>query len=81
MKVLSEGNPTVLGTDAVILELSYSALDLPESLKGKLVPTRERVVIFKRGDTFYYLRYENFAVDFDRYNAAFDHVIKSLSPR
>lgn len=77
-KVLSESRMKLLGTEAVEFELSYRALDLPESLKAKLVPMRERVVIFKKNDKFYILRYENFAADFERLNPAFSQIIKTL---
>ncbi|HTY44635.1 MAG TPA: hypothetical protein VMD52_01420 [Patescibacteria group bacterium] len=78
MKVLSESRIKVLGAEALECRLSYGALDSPESLNAKLVPTDERVVVFKREDTFYFLRYENFSSEFDRYNKAFDHIIKTL---
>lgn len=77
-KVLSESKIKLLGEDALEFELSYRALDLPESLKAKLVPMRERVIVFKKNDKFYILRYENFAVDFDKFNPAFSQIIKTM---
>lgn len=80
-KALSRSRMKLLDTEAIVSEFAYKALDLPESLKAKLVPTREKVVIFKREDKFYFLRYENFAEDFGRYEQAFNRVIKSLKAR
>lgn len=77
-KALSESKMKLLGIEAIESELSYKAIDLPESLNAKLVPVRERIIIFKKSDKFYFLRYENFAKDFDRFNKTFSNIIKTL---
>lgn len=77
-KVLSESKIKLVRIEAIESELSYRAIDLPESLKAKLVPIRERVIIFKKNDKFYSLRYENFANDFGRFNEAFSNIVRTL---
>jgi len=39
---------------------------------------KERVVVFVKGDRAYYLDYENSAKNFNKYDKAFTHIIKSL---
>lgn len=77
-KVLSESKIKLLGQDAIEGELSYRAIDVAESLKAKLVLFKERVVVFKKNDKFYILRYENFAADFERFNPVFSQIIKTM---
>ena len=48
------------------------------SADAKLIPVKERVFIFKRGYKHYLLRYENSLKEFDKYNSAFTHIVKTL---
>lgn len=78
-KVVSKAGFSVLGEEGVDIKMSYRALDNNiDSMKAKLVPVTERVVMFKKADKFYTVRYENISSDFDKYDRAFYHCAKSL---
>jgi hypothetical protein len=78
MKVLKKEKARLLNTEAVVIELSYS---LPENLldiKSKFILTREKVIIFNKDNKFYFLRYLNSAEEFDKYDSAFTHIVKTV---
>ena len=77
-KVLLKSKIRFFKTDAINVELSYKTLDKLYSVNAELIPVRERIVIFKRGDKFYFLRYENTDDEFDKFSKAFNHIIKTL---
>ncbi|MFA5084880.1 MAG: hypothetical protein WC482_00770 [Candidatus Omnitrophota bacterium] len=77
-RILSKTRKNICGEKAIDIEFSYRALADFESIKAKLVPMTERVVIFKRGEKFYTLRYADLADSFDKYSKAFTHIIKSM---
>ena len=77
-RILSKTRKDIRGEEAIDVEFSYRALANFESIKAKLVPMTERVVIFKRGDKFYTLRYADLAESFDKYSKAFTHIMKSI---
>jgi len=58
--------------------LSYKAPDKLHSLDTKFITVNERLIIFKRGDNFYILRYENTKKDFDKFDKAFMHCVSTL---
>lgn len=77
-KVLSKTAKQVCGERAIDIELSYKALDSFEGLNAKIVPMKERAVIFKKKDKFYTIRYVDLSGDFDKYSKAFGHIVKSI---
>jgi hypothetical protein len=77
-KLIESSNTKTAGEPARELLLTYKALDKIYDLRAKLVPTKERIIIFEKNDNFYILRYENAAIDFDKYDRAFSHIAKSL---
>lgn len=78
MKILSESKKELLGVKAFFTEISYLKPENLLNIRSKLILCREKAVIFKKGDNFYFLRYENSEEKFDEYSKAFDHMIKSL---
>jgi len=76
--VIYEKNTTICGEGAVDIELSYQTIDKLDSVDAKLVPFKERVIIFEKSGKFYILRYQGRAKDFDKYSGAFTHIVKSL---
>lgn len=77
-KLLSTSKTKYLGQEAVEVELSYVALDNFNRRNAQFIPIKERVIIFGRNDKFYIIRYENLADDFNKYNNAFTHIVKSI---
>jgi hypothetical protein len=77
-KVLSRSKVKLLETDGLDIELSYKTLDKLYNVDAKLIPVKERVIILKKDDKFYILRYQNTEEDFDRFSKAFSHIIKTL---
>jgi hypothetical protein len=77
-KVVSKTSMTLSGQAAYRIEFSYRGLDSFENRQAKLVPMKERVVIFERNGKFYSVRYENLADDFNKYSRAFDHIVRSI---
>lgn len=67
-----------LGLETSDILLSYKAMDKLYSTDAKLISVKERIVIFKRGEKFYLLRYENTEQEFDKFSKAFSHIIKTL---
>lgn len=77
-KVLSETKYKLFDVDTRDINLSYRTMDMPRNPAGKLVPYRERIIIFRKGEKFYKIRYANFSEDFNTYAGAFDHFVKSM---
>jgi hypothetical protein len=77
-RILSKTRDNICGEEAVDITFSYRALADFENIKAKLVPMTERVVMFRRGEKFYTLRYADLSESFDKYSKAFNHIIKSV---
>lgn len=77
-KVLSSSKMRLLGLQAIDIELAYQTLDKLRSIDAKFIPAKERIVLFKRDDKFYTLRYINTAEEFKKFERAFYHCIKTL---
>jgi N-glycosylase/DNA lyase len=77
-KLLSRSKTMFLGLEARDIILSYKAMDKIYSTDAQLIPVKERIVIFKRGDKSCLLRYENTEQEFDKFSKAFNHIAKSL---
>ena len=77
-KVMSKTGFDICGEKGIDIKMSYRALDNIESIKGKLMPVAEHVIMFKKGEKFYTLRYENLSSEFDKYDKAFYHCARSL---
>ncbi|MBU2101769.1 MAG: hypothetical protein ABH865_02140 [Candidatus Omnitrophota bacterium] len=77
-KLLSESTIKVLGNDATVIELSYLAPGSFVDVKAKSVPVKEKIIITKKGDNFYFVRYQNAAKEFDQYDAAFSHMVSTM---
>jgi len=77
-KIISESKIKILDTEALDTTLAYSSLDKLYSLDAKAIPFKERIVIIKIGDKLYTLRYMNRAEEFDKFDKAFQHCIKSI---
>jgi hypothetical protein len=77
-QVLSKSKIKLSGIDAVDIALTYKELDRLRSIDAKFVPRKERLVIFKKGDKFYILRYVHSEEDFAKFDKAFYHCVKTL---
>jgi len=77
MVVVKRSKTMLSGAAAVNLELTYRAL-VNELSTTPIMPVRERIVILKKGDKFYTLRYMNLTDDFAEFDPAFHHCIKSI---
>ena len=76
--ILSRSKTKVLGAQAREIILSYKAMDKLYNIDSKLIPVKERVIIFYHGAKFCTLRYENLEDKFNQVNKAFSHMVKSL---
>jgi hypothetical protein len=77
-KLLSNTRTKVLGLEARQILISYQAMDNIYAFNAKPLPVKERIVVFKKGDAFCLLRYENKEQDFDKFESAFSRMVKSL---
>ena len=77
-QIVSKDKKNILGLPAWDIKLSYQTLNKPYSINAKLLPVMERIIIFKRKDKFYTLRYENKVEEFDKFSKAFDRLVNSL---
>lgn len=64
--------------DAIEIELSYKMLDKLYAADAKPVPFKERIIVFKRSDRFYTLRYQGSEASFDRFIKPFKRSAESL---
>jgi hypothetical protein len=77
-KSLAKSSVKLTGEKAINLEFSYKTLDKLYDVNAKLLPIKERVIIFQKGSKFYIIRYENTAEDFSKFTKAFNHILKSI---
>lgn len=77
-KVLSNSKSRILNTEARDIQLAYKALDKLYSTDAKLIPIRERILVLKKGDKSYTLRYTNIEEEFKKFERAFYHCAKTL---
>ncbi len=78
-KVLSKSTLRLLNTNAIVIELSYSTLENLLNVNSKLISVREKVIILKLGNNFYFLSYKNSNKEFDKYNSVFMHMIGTIT--
>lgn len=77
-KVLRKSKIKLLGEEAREILFASKALDKIYSVDAKFIPIKERLVIAKKADKFYVIRYQNREEEFDRYDKAFTHIMHSL---
>ena len=76
--LVSKGNSNISGEKTIVMDFSYKTLDKLYDVTAKLIPVKEKVVIFKKGSKFYTIRYENTAEDFKRFEKAFSRMLNSI---
>lgn len=76
--LVSKGNTNVSGENAIVMDFSYKTLDKLYDVTAKLIPVKEKVVMFRKGNKFYAIRYENTAEDFKRFEKAFNRMLSSI---
>lgn len=69
-----------LNTEVVELLLSYRTLERLYQYKkdAKIIPLKERIALFKEGAKIYTVTYLNTREEFNRFNPAFTHSLKTL---
>lgn len=77
-KVLSRTKQEILNTEAIVIELSYLTLENLLNVNSKLISVQEKVIIFKKENNFYFLRYECPTEEFDKYSSAFEHIVRTI---
>jgi len=77
-KVVIKKRTKILGEEAYDITLTYLQLDSMDGMKAKLIPLMERIIILKKGDRFYTIRYANTLEGFDTYSKAFSHIISTI---
>lgn len=76
--LVSNGNLKVSGENAIVMDFSYKTLDKLYDVTAKLIPVKEKIVIFKKDNKLYTVRYENTAEDFKGFEKAFSHILNSI---
>lgn len=77
-KILSISKNKVLDAEATVIELSYLMLENTLDVKSKLIPVKEKIIISKKNNNFYFLRYESPAQEFSKYDSAFMRIARSM---
>lgn len=77
-KILSKTLREFLDLPALEALMSYQTLDEIYAVKAKLLPVKERIIVFQRKDTFYIVRYRNKEEDFGKVDKVFTHCIETL---
>lgn len=77
-KVLLRSKQEILNTEAVVIELSYLTSENLLNINSKLIPVKEKAIIFKKKNNFYFLRYECPTEEFDKYSSAFEHIVRTI---
>lgn len=77
--VLSKGiRSTLMGAESCAAEITYKNLDKLHSAAAKQIAVQERIVVVKKGDTVFVIRYENAVQDFSSFEKAFGHILKTV---
>lgn len=76
--LLSKSKTILYGLEAMDIVMGYKAMNKLNSTDGKLIPVKEKMVIFNKNNKLYFLRYEGSLADFNKYLPAFTHMLKSL---
>ena len=78
--VISKGERSnLLGVEARTAEITYKTLDKLNVAGVKLIPVKEKIVVLRRGDIVYIVRYENAARDFLSFEKAFNRILKTIT--
>lgn len=77
-KFLGRSEAEFLGSKNIVADFSYRLPDNPESLDAKLIQVTERAIMFLKGDRYYVLRYVNTSVEFNVFEKAFWHCVRTL---
>jgi hypothetical protein len=77
-RVLSKTKVQLSGVEAISIELTYKSVDQLYVVEPKLISMQERVILFKRNDKFYTLRYENTTQEFSKFAKAFTRISASI---
>lgn len=77
-KVKKISSTKFLGQEAIEVIMTYKTVDMLYSPDSKLIPIKEEMIFFKKGDDFYLLQYENREEEFDKYHKAFIRCMNTL---
>jgi hypothetical protein len=78
--IISKGERSnLLGVEARTAEITYRTLDKLHKAGAKLIPVKERIVVLRKGDIVYTIRYENAARDFASFEKAFNRILKTIT--
>ncbi len=77
-RVIKNDKVTFKSLPASEILLSYKSPGTLWSLEQKLINVTEKIIVFKRNEKFYTLRYESKSEDFDKSSKAFEHLADSL---
>lgn len=76
--VVSNSQGKMLGEEAAIIGFAYKIPEKLHVLNAQSIPVKEKVVVFKKNDKFYTVRYTNTETEFNRFGEAFTHILDSL---
>lgn len=78
-RIVSRSEIELLAVPAIDITLTYQQPDKLRSIKAKLIPFKERIVMFQKGDRFYTVRYVNPEQEFEVFEQDFLHCLGTLS--
>ncbi len=80
MAVESKGvRGTLLGVETRSAAITYRIPDKLHSAGARLIPVKEKIVVLRKGDTVYLIRYENSSRDFPAFENAFNRILKTIT--
>ena len=79
--VVSRSTKTFLGRDAVDIVATYKMIDKLYSADAKFFPAKEQILVTKRNDKFYIIRYKTSEEKFQKFHKAFDYLVDNLKIR
>lgn len=80
-RIIKRSVTRVAGLYASQALVAYKTVERPADLEVSSIAVKERIIVMRRGDWFYILRYENEEKEFAAYDKAFAHVLKTLQFR
>lgn len=78
-KILSQDEIKVFGFPAIEILLMYSTPEELKSINAKFIPYQERIIVFQKDGKFYTLKYMNPQAEFEVFEEAFLHCIRTLT--
>lgn len=77
-KLLSKEKIRLLGTEGKDIQMSFEMTENLHTLNSKSIATKARMIVLRKNDAFYVLKLIARQEDFEKYNRAFNHIIRTF---